>query len=186
MTAQRRTLSNPADLLLRVARTPAGLRITSPQLPNWTVIARGAVPIAQAVDAGFTELACASYAAARGETYDLPAWDAAAAALAAAGAMLTETDVVVVRDQARAVRPSGRPTVQRALARVSSADRPSTGKFVPQHDPFAWTDLGNGQWRSPGGAVYGEATRQVQGMLRRRAEAEQARSAQPTFDDVAS
>lgn len=187
MTARRTAVSNPADLLLRISRTPAGLHITSPQLPGWTAVARGPVPIAQAVDAGFTELACATYAAKRGETYDLTAWDAAAEALAAAGATLTPADVVIVRDGVRAARPSGMPSVQRGLTRLASADRPATGKDLPQHDPFAWVDLGNGQWRSPAGNIYGEQTRHVQGMLRRRAEAAASSACgQQTFDDVAS
>ena len=181
------SVSNPADLLLRISRTPTGLRITSPQLPRWAVIARGPVPIAQAVDAGFTELACALYAQAHGSRYDVEAWDAAAEAFAASGSVLNAGDVVVVREGTRASRRSGRPAQQRQLTRVASSERPSTGKFVPQHDPFAWTDLGNGQWRSPGGGIYGEQTRVVQGVIRRRAEATQAPSAcQQTFDDVAS
>lgn len=184
MTAQPHALSNPADLLLRISRTPNGLHITSPQLPNFAAVARGPVPIAQAVDAAWRLLATVD----DDGRSELEKWDAAADALAASGATLTAADVIVVRAGARALRPSGRESVQRALTRVASADRPATGKFLPQHDPFAWTDLGNGQWRSPAGAIYGEQTRQVQGMLRRRAEATatQPTSVQQTFDDVAS
>jgi hypothetical protein len=190
MPDQHASISNPADLLLRISRTPAGLCITSPQLPKWMVMARGPVPIARALETAFTELACAAYAEQRGERYDLQTWDANAEAFAAAGgAVLNVGDTVtadrVIRD-GRALRRSGRPAKQRPLTRVASTERPSTGKFVPQHDPFAWTDLGNGQWRSPGGGIYGEATRVVQGVIRRRNEAATSSSAQPTFDDVAS
>lgn len=184
------SVSNPADLLLRISRTPAGLCITSPQLPRWAVIARGPIPIAQALEAGFVELACAAYAEQRGERYDLQSWDANAEAFAAAGgAVLNVGDTVsadrVIRN-GRALRRSGRPAKQRPLTRVASSERPSTGKFVPQHDPFAWTDLGNGQWRAPGGGIYSEQTRVVQGVIRRRNEAVTSSSTQPTFDDVAS
>lgn len=185
MTPRPTSVHNPTDLLLRITRTPGGLHITSPQIPGWAAIARGPIPIAQALQAGFTELACARYAARRGETYDLSAWDVGAEALAASGHTLTPTDVIVVREDLGALRPSGRPPVQRPLAKLPTADRPA-GKYVPQHDPFAWTQLPDGRWESPAGGKYGPNTRQVQGMLRRRAELEAAQSAQPTLDDVAS
>lgn len=186
MTARRTAVSNPADLLLRISRTPTGLHITSPQLPGWTAVARGPVPIAQAVDAALTQIECDRYAARRGRPSDLAAWDAACESLAASGNQVLVTDVVVVRNGAGAARPSGPLARQRGLTRVATTDRPGTGKFVPQHDPFAWTDLGNGQWRSPAGAIYGEGTRQVRGVIARRAQAAAGDSGQQTFDDVAS
>lgn len=189
MTARKRSTANPADLLLRISRTPTGLHITSPQLPGWAARVRGPVPIAQAVDAALVQIELDRYARRRGQPSDLAAWDIACESLAAAGAQLTTNDVVIVRNGAAAARRGGQPAQQRALARLTTSDRPITGKFVPQHDPFAWTDLGNGQWRSPGGAIYGEQTRQVQGVMARRAEITAAKDAdgqQQSFDDVAS
>lgn len=193
MTDRRRSVRNPADLLLRISRTPAGLHISSPQLPGWSAVARGPVPIASALDAALVQVECDSYATARGRSSDLQAWDAACEAMAASGHQVLAGDEIgpdgVVIRNGLARRRSGCRTRQRQLTRVSSADRPS-GKFVPQHDPFAWTDLGNGQWRAPGGAIYGEQTRQVQGVIARRAEAAQTQAgagAQPMLmDDVAS
>lgn len=160
-----RRIQNPVDLMLRIARTPDGLRITSPQIPNFAAIARGPVPIAQAVDAALRELDCDTYAARRGQPSDRALWDAACEklnapsapkALAASGVELRPEDVTVDWHDGQARRDSG--AVMRPMA-VNGA----------RHDPSDWTDLGNGFWSSPGGHRYRQESRQVQLIIAKRA-----------------
>lgn len=159
------SVHNPAALLLRVERTPAGLRFTSPQAPSWSTVARGPVGIAQALDAAFVETAIASYAQARGEHYDLPVHDAAAEALAASvtPAVLSPDDVIVVRSGTIGMRRSGSRPHRPATAQPGSSVCPQTG-----WDPWAWTDRGDGFWESPTGRVYGQDTRTVQRVIAKR------------------
>lgn len=178
MPARRPTVSNPADLLLRIARTPAGLQISSPQLPGWSTMARGPVPIAQAVEAGFTELACAMYAAQRDQPYDLVVHDLAAQKIANLGQEISIDDVAVVA--------AGAP-------RRQSGQRISRhGVNGPRHDPFAWIDLENGYWQSPAGHRYPSSAQKVRQVIaaRERLAAERPSAddsgVQQTFDDVAS
>jgi hypothetical protein len=172
--AQRRTVSNPADLLLRIARTPEGLRISSPQLPCWSAHARGPVPIAQAIDSAFTELACALYAADRGQPYDLAVHDVAAAKISRLAQEIRAEDVAVVAAGAPR-RESGAPITRH-------------GVNGPRHDPFQWIDLGNGFWQSPAGHRYPDTAQVVQRVIaaRTRADAAPADCPQLTLDDVAS
>jgi hypothetical protein len=166
-------VSNPADLLLRISRTPAGLQMTSPQLSGWTAIVRGPVPIAHAVDVAWRLLATVDDGGHNG----LEKWDAACESLAASGAMLTAEDVIVVRS-GRARRASG----------VTPMRGP--GAAGQRYDPFDWVDLGNGYWQSPGPKAprYHESSRQVQQVLAARARAGQqqppARGEQLRMDEA--
>lgn len=47
------------------------LRMTSPDLPGWSAVGRGAHELARNVDEAWMELQIAAYAGARGEAYDL-------------------------------------------------------------------------------------------------------------------
>lgn len=170
-----RPQANPDALRLLVTRTTTGLRFTSPQLPGWGATARGAVPIARAVDAAMTELATARYAARRGSAYDLAVWDLAATSLADSGASLGADDVVVVRASAVARRQSG--AIQRPGA-VNGA----------RHSPWSWTPLPDGRWQAPGGNIYPAGAQIVQRVIaaRRERRCDSESSPQLTLDDVAS
>lgn len=158
-----RGVTNPAELLLRVTPTDAGLRFSSPQLPGWATVARGALPVASAVDVAMRELQAASYARSRRDRYDLAAWDAAAELFARDGRELQTDDVVVVREGARA-----------------RSDRKAAGR--DRHSPEAWEPQVDGSWISPGGYRYGAGSLQVQRVIAQR----QALATQMSLGEVAS
>lgn len=66
-----------ARLPVIVERLPGGgLRLSSPDLPGWSRVGRGAHELARNLDEAWLELQVAAYAAGHGETYDLAHHDA--------------------------------------------------------------------------------------------------------------
>lgn len=176
-----RKVHNPTALMLRVARGPDGLTLTSPQMPAWSASARGPVGIATALQQAFVQLDCDRYAARRGQPSDLALWDAACdglnsdrapSALAASGVQLRPEEVTVTWKDTVARRASG------------AAMRPMSVNGQ-RHDPAAWTDLGGGLWQSPAGNRYRQESWQVQKVIAARAAADASADELSLFDEQA-
>ena len=127
--------------LLRMESLPGGrLRISSPQARGWAVVASTRDELVRAIAQAFTEVQVASYAAWRGEPYDLDALT-----------MPDETDPLAA-----------------SAATISMGEAQRRSRRSDVHEATDWTPLGNGKWRSPTGRVYREWTQQVQRVLAKR------------------
>lgn len=128
--------------LLRVESLPDGkLRISTPHARGWAVVVRTRDELARAIGQAFTEVQVATYAAYRGEPYELDALT-----------MPDETD----------------PLAASAATIDMSGQRVRRERRSDVHPATAWTPLGDGQWRSPSGRTYRETTQAVQAVLAKR------------------
>lgn len=143
-----------AGAALVIERTTAGgVRVTCPVAPGWAAVARSPYDLARALEAGWREADVATYAARRGERYDLALHDRAAAELASLGEQL----------------PYGTDEATSTIAALASRDV-QTLAVGKAHSPLAWEELPDGQMRSPTGRVYGSGTQMVARVRERRAE----------------
>lgn len=116
------------------------LRISSPHARGWAATARTPVELARVVQEAYTEVACASYALARGQAYDLDQ-------------MTTHVPGDSLADAPqRRVRGAVRTTRRKAYA------------------PESWTRMDDGRWRSPSGRAYREDSTVVGNVIKRRQE----------------
>jgi hypothetical protein len=130
------------EALLRVESLPDGrLRISTPQARGWAMVVRTRDELARAIGQAFTEVQVASYAAWRGEPYDLDA--------------LTVVD-------------NSDPLTASAAAVDMSAGQGRTLRRTDIHQATAWSPIGDGKWRSPGGREYREDTQAVRAVLAKR------------------
>jgi hypothetical protein len=118
-----------------------GMRVSTPQARGWAVVASGPRQLLDALAGAFTEAQVASYAAWKGEIYELDA--------------LTEVDNT---DPLAATVRTTRHGVYR--------DRRLSRRDV--HAATDWTNLGNGRWRSPSGKTYREDCKTVQNVIIKR------------------
>jgi hypothetical protein len=128
--------------LLRVEAMPGGkLRISSPQARGWAAVVSNRDELAHAVGQAFTEVQVASYAAYRGEPYDL--------------------DAMTLPDD-------GDPLAASAAVINMSGPAKRNVRRSDVHKVTDWTPLGGGKWRSPSGREYREGTQAVQAVLAKR------------------
>lgn len=130
------------ELELWVDRVPGGLRLSSPAMPGWATVARGRDGIATAMDAAWTEFACARYARSRGSEYDLATMGDEPASTTVRPALTASAGVRTIVVQTR----------------------------VGTYDPARWTPLPDGSWRSPTLRVYGPQTQHVRRVIAKRQE----------------
>lgn len=137
----RRPTQRVRTIALQVEALENGrLRISSPHARGWAGVAGNPMELAYVLGQAFTEVTCASYALAKGEPYDLDR-------------MTTHVpgDALAANPQRR-LRSGGRTTRRKS------------------HAPELWTKYEDGTWRSPAGRTYGENTRAVQNVIKRRRE----------------
>lgn len=166
--------TNAAQVLpVMLERTDRGVRITSPALPGWSCAATALQSIGACLDAAWTELQIASYAALRGAPYDAAHLAEAAAdpegwARQPDGSWTSPTGIRYAAGTPRAARREqiangeGLP----ATRRVTAAD--GTPIWRLSHDPADWTPLPGGDWRSPGGHRYRRDSKTVGRIIARR------------------
>lgn len=142
MTGAAPTRNQVRQALLRVESLPDGkLRISSPQARGWAVVVRTRDELVRAIAVAFTEVQVASYAAWRGEPYEL--------------------DALTLPDEADPLAASAE------LVNVSAA-KGRSDRRTDVHPVTAWTPLGGGKWRSPGGREYREDSQAVRLVLAKR------------------
>lgn len=128
--------------LVRVESLPGGrLRLSSPQARGWAAVVSTRDELVRAIGQAFTEVQVASYAAWRGEPYDLDA-------------------MTLVDDQD--------PLAASAVAVDMTGTTKRNVRRSDVHKVTDWKPIGNGKWRSPSGREYREETQAVQAVLAKR------------------
>ncbi len=126
------TRHQPRRIQLTIDALPGGqLRISTPHTRGWAVVARNHHQLATAIGHAFTEAAVASYAAWRGELYDL--------------------DRITAKDDP--TEPARRIRGRNGSPRSVSYGRTRAVRPDQAH-PVEWELLPDGTYKSPAGRIY--------------------------------
>lgn len=133
------------EITLRVEAIAIGLRFSTPSARGWAAVARTPAEVPRAIQAAFTEAQVAAYAQLHGQVYDLDA-------------LTGSIDGDPMAPPLERRRAPAKPGIGWARGQV----RPDA------YDPAEWSQLPDGNWRSPGGRVHKAGSQMVQRVVRRR------------------